>query len=169
MKITEFTKFFPAALTLAVLMPTLSAQAQPTVPASPAVPAVNQNTPPEAAYDRYMRLGYAAAQRGDHRAAATYFRSALYERPNDRYATIAYWNARDALNKQNPNNASQRVETDYERYMRIGYDATEKGDYQTALINFQRALNERPGDYYATQAARNVATYINQGAGAAQR
>jgi hypothetical protein len=44
--------------------------------------------------------------------------------------------------------------------MRIGYAATQQRDYQTALINFRRALNARPGDAYATQAIRNVESYI---------
>ena len=50
----------------------------------------------------------------------------------------------------------------YERGMRIGYAATEQRDYQTALINFRRALAARPGDRYATAAIRNVESYIQQ-------
>jgi Flp pilus assembly protein TadD len=46
--------------------------------------------------------------------------------------------------------------------MRIGYAATQRGDYQTALINFRRALQARPNDSYATQAIRNVETYIQR-------
>ncbi|MEM9008701.1 MAG: hypothetical protein AAGE59_34975, partial [Cyanobacteria bacterium P01_F01_bin.86] len=36
----------------------------------------------------------------------------------------------------------------YTDAMLIGYAAAEAGDYQTALINFQRALEARPGDKY---------------------
>jgi hypothetical protein len=50
----------------------------------------------------------------------------------------------------------------YTRYMNIGYAATQKRDYQTALINFRRALNERPGDSYATRAISNVQSYIQR-------
>ena len=50
----------------------------------------------------------------------------------------------------------------YEQAMRIGYAATEQKDYQTALINFRRALEARPGDRYATAAIRNVESYIQQ-------
>ncbi|MDJ0734963.1 MAG: hypothetical protein QNJ47_13000 [Nostocaceae cyanobacterium] len=112
----------------------------------------------ESTYDQYMRLGYAAMQRKDYRTAAQYFRYALYETPKDKKATIAYWNARNEIKEDK--NPSQ---TAYDRYMEIGYDATEAENYQNALINFQRALQERPGDYYATQAIRNVRTYINRG------
>ncbi len=112
----------------------------------------------ETAYDQYMRLGYAAMQREDYRMAAQYFRYALYETPKDKKATVAYWNARDEI--QEDNNSSK---TAYDRYMEMGYDATDTENYQNALINFQRALQERPGDYYATQAIRNLRTYINRG------
>ena len=50
----------------------------------------------------------------------------------------------------------------YQQAMRIGYEATEQKDYQTALINFRRALEARPGDRYATEAIRNVETYIQR-------
>ncbi len=112
----------------------------------------------ESAYDQYMRLGYAAMQRKDYRTAAQYFRYALYETPKDKKATIAYWNARNEI-KQDKSSST----TAYDRYMEMGYNATEAGNYQNALINFQRALRERPRDYYATQAIINVRTYINRG------
>jgi hypothetical protein len=46
--------------------------------------------------------------------------------------------------------------------MLAGYSAADRGDYHTALINFQRALAVRPGDRYATAAIRNMETYIAQ-------
>jgi hypothetical protein len=46
--------------------------------------------------------------------------------------------------------------------MLIGYAAVEQRDYQTALINFRRALAERPGDRYALDAIANVQGYIQQ-------
>jgi hypothetical protein len=48
---------------------------------------------------------------------------------------------------------------DYDRYMRAGYAATQRKDYDTALLYFRRALDERPNDTYAQQAVRNVETY----------
>jgi hypothetical protein len=46
--------------------------------------------------------------------------------------------------------------------MRLGYAATQQRDYQTALINFRRALNLRPGDSYATRAISNVESYLQR-------
>ncbi|MCP2729309.1 hypothetical protein [Limnofasciculus baicalensis] len=40
--------------------------------------------------------------------------------------------------------------------MLVGYLAFDKGDYQTALINFQRALNENPDNAYALKAIDNT-------------
>lgn len=34
----------------------------------------------------------------------------------------------------------------YDKYMRMGYKATTKRDYKTALINFRKALQLRPND-----------------------
>ena len=111
-------------------------------------------------YDGYMRLGYAASKRGDHAAAVIYFRDALFYVPGDREATIAYWNERRALHDQQAPADQTPTESAYDRSMRLGYDETHSRDYQSALINFRRALAERPGDYYATQAVRNVRAYI---------
>lgn len=49
---------------------------------------------------------------------------------------------------------------DYTRFMLIGYAAADMGDYQTALINFRRALAERPNDRYARAAIANMQSYI---------
>ncbi|MEM8809203.1 MAG: hypothetical protein AAGF01_24545 [Cyanobacteria bacterium P01_G01_bin.38] len=114
----------------------------------------------EMPYDRYMRLGYAAAQREDFTSAQTYFRSALYERPNDRQASIAYWNAVDGR-QDGDFGLDATTESAYDRYMRLGYDATERGNYAQALNFFENALIERPQDGYAAQAIRNVRTYTS--------
>ncbi|MEO0708058.1 MAG: hypothetical protein AAF050_20670 [Cyanobacteria bacterium J06649_5] len=115
----------------------------------------------ETPYDRYMRLGYAAAQREAFATAQTYFRSALYERTNDRQATIAYWNAVDGLRDGEFGTGSEQTEAVYDRYMRLGYDATQNGNYQRALKFFESAMAERPQDAYAIQAIRNVQAYLN--------
>lgn len=49
----------------------------------------------------------------------------------------------------------------FDRYMRAGYAATEARDYDTALLYFRRALDERPNDPYAQRAIQNVQNYIN--------
>ena len=113
--------------------------------------------PGETEYDAFMRLGYAAVERGYYETGALYFRNALYSVSNDQEATIAYWNAQDQF-INTPGEGGK-----FDRFMGIGYDATEQGDYQTALINFKRALEVRPQSYYAVQAIRNVKTYIERG------
>ena len=117
----------------------------------------------ESAYDRYMRLGYAAQQQEEFVDAANFFRSALYERPEDRWATIAYWNAVDGYQDGEAGLGTETgSEQPYDRYMRLGYDATQRGNYQSAVEFFQQALDLRPNDYYATEAIDNVMTYMNQ-------
>ncbi|MGI0492101.1 hypothetical protein ACN4EG_09830 [Alkalinema pantanalense CENA528] len=55
--------------------------------------------------------------------------------------------------------------TAYDRYMQVGYTATQKRNHRTALIFFRRALDERPNDTYAIQAIKNVEAYLAQGKG----
>ena len=57
----------------------------------------------------------------------------------------------------------------YTNAMLIGYAAAEQGDYNTALINFRRALSARPGDKYALDAIDNMETYIAQERAEAQK
>jgi tetratricopeptide (TPR) repeat protein len=44
--------------------------------------------------------------------------------------------------------------------MRVGYAASRQGDFNTALINFRRALAIRPNQPYAQAAADNMAYYL---------
>ena len=46
--------------------------------------------------------------------------------------------------------------------MKLGYTYYGQGDYQTALINFNRALQLRPGDAYAVKAVDNTKIAIVQ-------
>lgn len=48
----------------------------------------------------------------------------------------------------------------FQQAMNVGYAASRQGDFDTALINFQRALMIRPGNPYASAAADNMAYYI---------
>ena len=57
----------------------------------------------------------------------------------------------------------------YTNAMLIGYGAAEQGDYHTALINFRRALEARPGDKYALDAIENMETYIARERAEAQK
>lgn len=61
-----------------------------------------------------------------------------------------------------PTQTATQEPSAYDRAMQIGYNATRKGDYNTALINFKRALSQRPGDRYATQAINNVEVYLKR-------
>ena len=56
-------------------------------------------------------------------------------------------------------NQSGRTLT-FDQLMDIGYRASKQGDFNTALINFRRALAVRPGQPYAVAAAENMAYYI---------
>lgn len=50
----------------------------------------------------------------------------------------------------------------YTRAMLAGYAAAEQKDYQTALLNFNQALDERPNDRYALDAISNMEAYLAQ-------
>ncbi len=58
-----------------------------------------------------------------------------------------------------------QVDSAYDRYMQLGYDATGQRNYQTALKYFRQALEEKPGDPYGKAAANNVAGYIRRSSG----
>ena len=58
--------------------------------------------------------------------------------------------------------ASPASQNEYERYMQAGYAATKKGDYPLALLNFKRAVDERPNDAYAQKAVQNVEGYLTR-------
>lgn len=157
MNISVLLKALPAVLGLTLITPVHRVTAQTNTTPVAAKPARGESN-----YDFQMRLGYAAAQREDYATALIRFRNALYVRPNDRNATIAYYNMLDILDGNKPE-SKDVPKSAYDRHMRIGYAATDNQDYQTALINFRRALKARPNDAYASQAIRNVRTYIKRG------
>lgn len=64
---------------------------------------------------------------------------------------------------QTPTTVAQAATSQYNKYMRLGYSATAKRDYRTALVNFRKALSVRPGDAYASAAIRNVSKYASRG------
>ncbi len=69
-------------------------------------------------------------------------------------------------NRQNPaatNNQNTGQQDPFTQYMLAGYAATQQRDYQTALTNFQRALQLRPSNPYAVRAVRNVQGYLQRG------
>ncbi len=60
------------------------------------------------------------------------------------------------------NKPTRQRSDDYDRYMSSGYRANQKRDYAQALEFFQQALAERPNDFYAKNAIRNVESYIDR-------
>ncbi|MCY7383450.1 MAG: tetratricopeptide repeat protein [Microcoleus sp. CAN_BIN18] len=51
---------------------------------------------------------------------------------------------------------------DFTKLMKLGYTYYGQGEYQTALINFNRALQARPGNAYAVKAVDNTKRAIVQ-------
>ena len=51
---------------------------------------------------------------------------------------------------------------DFKQSMKLGYAYYGQGEYQTALINFDRALQARPGNAYAVKAIENTKMAIVQ-------
>ncbi|MEO9128277.1 MAG: hypothetical protein ABI262_26855 [Microcoleus sp.] len=51
---------------------------------------------------------------------------------------------------------------DFKQSMKLGYAYYGQGEYQTALINFNRALQVRPGNAYAVKAVTNTKSAIVQ-------
>ncbi|MEG3910417.1 hypothetical protein Q5691_25470 [Microcoleus sp. w1-18aA5] len=63
----------------------------------------------------------------------------------------------------NPNSARVAAQnSDFKQSMKLGYIYYGQGDYQTALINFNRALQVRPGDAYAVKSVYNTKSAIVQ-------
>ena len=98
-----------------------------------------------------MEDGYARDAEGDFFQALTLFTDALKFRPGNEYALRAIRNMERKLQEN-----GTPLWGGYTQVMNIGYSADAQGDYHTALINFRRALIERPGDEYALGAIRNV-------------
>ncbi|MEO0430633.1 MAG: tetratricopeptide repeat protein [Cyanobacteria bacterium J06656_5] len=57
---------------------------------------------------------------------------------------------------------SSDVQDAYTKAMNLGYTYANEFDYQTALVNFRRALEERPDDVYAINAIANMEYYIER-------
>ncbi|TAF06325.1 MAG: DUF928 domain-containing protein [Nostocales cyanobacterium] len=57
---------------------------------------------------------------------------------------------------------AQNRSAQHRQYMRRGYELTKRRNYSQALFFFQKALQIRPGDRYATTAIKNVTGYIER-------
>ena len=58
--------------------------------------------------------------------------------------------------------APSEAQDAYTQAMGLGYSYADEYDYQTALVNFRRALQQRPGDVYAINAIANMEYYIER-------
>lgn len=71
-------------------------------------------------------------------------------------SALAVPSTAETVKVKSTNTAAKTTKTKYDVWMRIGYKAYDKKDYNTALINFKRALKLRPNDIYATRAIQNT-------------
>ncbi|MBW4653970.1 MAG: tetratricopeptide repeat protein [Kaiparowitsia implicata GSE-PSE-MK54-09C] len=120
-----------------------------------------------------MRLGDEAFEQQDYERAEVYYRRAYDAEPFGEH------NAFEALGRAHSLAAQQQFEQHraemrgsrpiarparytYQETMRVGYAAFQQKDYQTALINFERAIEVRPGDRLALEAINNTRSIIQQ-------
>lgn len=77
---------------------------------------------------------------------------------------VESWEIGQIAQKKTSNPSETSLSTsdkaNYDRYMQEGYQATQQKDYQTALKQFQKALEEHPQDIYAQQAIHNIEAYL---------
>lgn len=96
-------------------------------------------------YKEYMDIGYSYYRIRDYNTALINFRRALAKRPDDESAL-------EAANRTEAKIKDRK----YQRFMLIGLKALQKEDYDTAIINFSRALQLFPGNDQATRALRDA-------------
>jgi tetratricopeptide (TPR) repeat protein len=99
----------------------------------------------ETAFQHWMRIAQQARQQGDFDTALINYGRANREKPRDSDVNAAVFDLLEkrlqALEKSNP---------EYVKYVRVADKAYSEGDYDTAIINYTKAVNKRPGDYYAS-------------------
>lgn len=95
-------------------------------------------------YQYFMSIAEQAGQQGDFNTALINYGRAYREKPRDPEINTAVSKLLEerlqSLEGSNP---------EYVRNVRVADRAFYKGDYDTAMINYTRALNEKAGDYYA--------------------
>lgn len=75
------------------------------------------------------------------------------------YFSVAQAHEAAAHETETPHTNAAATPT-FKQLMDVGYRASAQGDFNTALINFRRALELRPNEPYASAAADNMAYYI---------
>jgi tetratricopeptide (TPR) repeat protein len=108
-------------------------------------PSIAQSQSQTTAFQRWIRIAQQARQRGDYDTALINYGRANREQPRDSdvaAAVSALLEERlQSLKKSNP---------EYVKSVRVADKAYYAGDYDTAIINYRRALNERFADHYAS-------------------
>lgn len=102
----------------------------------------------ETAYQRWLRMATSARNQGHYDAALSYYGRAAEvspDGPNDGEINTAI---EQVLAERLQ--SFQRTAPNYVRYIRVADEAFFDGNYDTAILNYRRALREQPKDYYAT-------------------
>ncbi|MFB2918049.1 tetratricopeptide repeat protein [Aerosakkonema funiforme] len=105
-------------------------------------------TPAETDYQRWLRMAEAARKRGDYDTALTNYQRAADASPNGPNDNDINTAIGEVLEQRLQR--LERIAPNYGRYVRVADRAYSNGEYDTAIANYRRALNERPGDRYAT-------------------
>lgn len=102
----------------------------------------------ETAYQRWLRMAETARKRGDYDTALTHYQRAADASPNGPNDSDINTAISRVLEQRLQ--SLQRIAPNYARYVRVADQAYFNGEYDTAIANYRRALNERRGDRYAT-------------------
>lgn len=99
------------------------------------------------AYQHWMRIADHATQKGDYQTALINYKRA---REAGEYPVNAEVNQAVNTVLQARLRKLEKITPLYVKDIRIAEQAWLDGDYNTAIINYKRALKHRPGDYYAS-------------------
>lgn len=95
-------------------------------------------------YNRWLRIAEQARQRGDFDTALINYGRAYKEQPNNAAIDQALTELLEERLKRLAQTAPQ-----YVNYIRLADRAYFEGEYEVAIAHYQKALKERPRDYYA--------------------
>lgn len=110
---------------------------------NPADPSFSQTD-----YQRWLQMADNARKNRQYDTALTYYQRAADvspDGPNDNNINMAIT---EVLAERLAN--LERRNPSYGRYIRIADEAYFNGEYDTAILNYQRALKQRPQDRYAS-------------------
>lgn len=103
----------------------------------------------ETAYQRLIRIADQASSKGDYDTALINYRRAQQASPDGPLGNDSYINQAVSELLEARLQRLQYTTPTYVRYIRIADKAYFEGDHDTAIINYERAFSERPGDHYA--------------------